>query len=468
MKLWNKRGCIVLAVMVLLVLGGVLVLFAIYKSATGQLRAEHDKGVELIREYWSKEPTRPVLRGEALPGNGGPKLAAILDVIEFEQPKPPGRLLLDAARGSLRADSNTKVDEVFAYGKKFLPEVREALQHEYCRLPFDYVGPENPNNFQLHLRIKNQLVFLEGLLLQNARHLAGQGEYVTALREVTDSIRLGHDLGRGVGMYGFDHRLNPGSWAAEELVAGLLHDYAFPPDALETLLAEVRLLRSTRPAVEFGTVVEEYIGIILLYQTYRGRLTGQAANDLGAATGLSVAVLRNGGLRLQEYHESFEEFRRIAGLKYAQAEAETPKYREMVSRQTDSTFWGAIPDPLETKKVDLGDEMRLACLEAAVVAHLCRARNDGAWPETLAGCGEIPLDPWDNARLRYRPPAQGKPAIIYSVSTNRKDDDGAAEYPFMGNSPDFVFPLGPWPVAEQGKSEDEGGATPLVGEDRQR
>ena len=108
MKNWKKIGCIVLAFLLLLVIGGVLVLVVNYKTAIRELRADHDEGVKLIREYLSDDPARPVLRGEALPGNGGPKLAEILAVIESEQAEQPWALLLRDARGELDADSKAR------------------------------------------------------------------------------------------------------------------------------------------------------------------------------------------------------------------------------------------------------------------------------------------------------------------------------------------------------------------------
>ncbi len=451
MKVYNKRGCISLAILGLFVLGGFVVLYVNYKSVTRQLRAEHVKGVRLIREYWSKEPIRPVLRGVALPGNGGLKLAEILVVIESERPNQPRIPIGFRQWWKLGGDSD---EAAYAYGRKFLPDVREALQHEYCRLPFDYVGPDKPDNSSLRWRIMNQVMFLDGLLLQSARRRASQGDYVAALQDVTDSIRLVYDLGRGTGLNFFHTTQQGGLFAAIEMVAQLLHEHPFPPEALEKFLAEVRVLRSTRPAVDIGSVVAEYGRIISLSQFIEGHLTGQTGHDMVAGTAVSVEVLKKGGLRLKEYHESWEEYRRIVGLEYAEAEAQAPKYLEMSIEQAENFISGS-PDPLGTKESDLRDEMLFACLEAAVLAHLCRARNDGVWPETLAGCGEIPLDPWDGAPLRYRPPANGLPAIIYSVSTDWRDDGGEVESPMNGGekNPDFVFPLGPWPEPEEGDDE---------------
>ena len=105
MRVWNRRGLYILAFLLFFALCGILVIFLTGKSAERQLRADHDKGVKLIREYWSREPARPVLRGEALPGNGGSKLAEMLDVMESEQPKPPWSLLLSSVRGKSNSDS---------------------------------------------------------------------------------------------------------------------------------------------------------------------------------------------------------------------------------------------------------------------------------------------------------------------------------------------------------------------------
>ena len=60
MRIWNKRGCFILASLLSLVLGGVLFIILFGKSTVRELRADHDKGLELIREYWSKKPTRRV------------------------------------------------------------------------------------------------------------------------------------------------------------------------------------------------------------------------------------------------------------------------------------------------------------------------------------------------------------------------------------------------------------------------
>ena len=190
--------------------------------------------------------------------------------------------------------------------------------------------------------------------------------------------------------------------------------------------------------------------VVLLFVNYKS-----VTRQLRAEHDKGVELIREywSALFLEKYHETFEEYRRIVGLEYAQAESETPKYRAMALRQSEAFIGGALPDPLATKEADLFDVTILACLEAAIVAHLCRARTNGAWPETLESCGEIPIDPWDDARLRYNPPAKRKPAIIYSVSTNRQDDGGEAEHPLVGSSSDFVFPLGPWPEPEDGDGE---------------
>ena len=448
MRIWNKRGCFILAFLLSLVLGGVLFIFLTGKSTVRQLRADHDRGLELIREYWSKKPTRPVLRGEALSGNGGRKLAGVLAEIESEYAKPPWSLLFSDARGTLPEESKARLEEVYAHGKRFLPDVRDALLHEYCRLPFDYVESGIGGDYLHSIHIRDRAFFLGGLLLRNARHLADQGEYAAALRDVTDAIRLSHDLGRGTGMNAFHHHLNPGKGAAVELLARLLHEYSVPSEAIEACLVEVSLLRTTRPNDSFGSVVEEYDPMISMFRQYQRQLTGETGHDLAAMMGLSIGVLRIGGLRLELHHESFEEYRRIVRLEYSKAEAEIPDFMELDNRLR----WLGAPHPLRTKEADLNDEMKLACLEAGLLAYLCRSSHEGTWPKTLAGCRELPLDPWGAAFLRYKPPAEAKPAIIYSISMNRRDDQGEAETPFMGKSPDYVFPLGPWPETKQQES----------------
>ena len=442
MRIWRNRGWLALLGFLVLIIIGVLVLVVNHRSAMRALQAEHDEGIKRIGEYLSNEPLRPVLRGEALPGNGGPKLAKVLTVIGSERPKPPWRLLLRDAKGILDPGSKPEVADAYAYGVKFLPSVREAIQHDYCRLCLDYA--EMPWSQYLP-----QASFLIGIFLQEAQDFAGRGQFETAVRDVSDAIRLSHDLGRRTGPFPWP-AMSYGQRAGVELSARLLFEHPFPTEVLEDWVEEVRGLRSTIPLDMQGSVLEEYSPLIQLHRGYWW--PSMQSRNLVAKAEFSILLLYTGGLHLEEYHARFEDFRRIQNLDLSQVEAEIPAYRERAPK-TRQFLLGPV-DPIRAKEINLIYEMELACLEAGLLAHICRSMNDGAWPKTLSECGDIPLDPWDGKPLRYKPPANGKPAFVYSIGKNRKDDGGLADTPFLGRlgkNADYVFPLGPWPKPKQMK-----------------
>ena len=155
-------------------------------------------------------------------------------------------------------------------------------------------------------------------------------------------------------------------------------------------------------------------------------------------------------------NDDFEKYHRVwRGIREAYALPVPEMRRVCVQLEVAAESCGEIRRPQARDLLELGLKFQtlLACLRAAVMVHLYRAEHEGAWPEDLASVGQIPLDPWDGQPLRYKPPEEHRPPVVYSVGANLLDDGGRADGP-MGFQADrgyhdFVLPLGPWPEEDE-------------------
>ena len=445
----------------------VAVLVSRYSSDKKKLLAARDEvlpKLQAIMEEMEKEK-RPVLRGEPIPGSGAEKLDLVLGkTTDVPMPWPEWwkRLFRAMYEGTLDPEqaeiARAHIESIGA----FLPEAREALQHESC-----YLSEDLTRGFDVILvrdsRQRDQvgIRLAVGWLLE-AKELAGAGRRGEALRCLTDTIRLGEELGpRG--------RLPFKRWVREDIQGaaaivglGLLWSYPFETEELDVLLGELSILEESQANLRGTLEVIEFQNVITEANAWEKGRTVLGPRDLGW-----WGQYARGGFDVVEFRKRFDEQRKL--------------YLEPIQKMLQARV-GALSSEEGSALVEIGaigirvDELqalaRLRCLRAAAMVHRHRSAHAGKWPEALRDCGQEPIDPWDGKPLRYKPPEGGRPAYIYSVGPDLMDDGGMAEQPFqsvrtnlrseggIAAQPlrwgpnggrahyDFIFPLGRWPSAE--------------------
>lgn len=439
----SLAGLILLVVLV----GGVCLWY--YHVEMRDLKQRHDNALQRIEKRLREPLVRPVLRGEAKPGNGGPVLARVLGEIRERSPSGWKRdwiLLSQLDDGTLDPGDVEEAHGIYGYARSLLPRVRDALQHESCRLPD--LSYDHDRHLNWILRGLGRALRLQ------ARDRAAAGDLRGALENSADAIRFGHDLASGPPTPLWETSSMVLQREAVEDAATMLASHPFPPDLLEGYLRELSILdESLPPRTAYFDTWGDY-HIVYDYRLVRLNAPNGALKRLANNTVVGGCLIVVGGHQPDAYRSLWREFREIYEKPLPDVRRETPAFLQKVRRSgLLASFAEPWLNPFREKEVELHDRTTLACLRAAVMVHKHLAAHRGSWPHDLSEIGEIPIDPWDGRPLRYRPPSGDRPACIYSVAHDSEDDGGQASEPLRCRSeanPDFVFPLGPWPEAEKG------------------
>lgn len=462
----SPRLAVLAALAVVVAFASCLILAYRYGATDKALSREFDLAIKKREAILTADARRPVLRGKPTPGDGGYLLEkALLDLDR------------QAMQVSIHAyfllyhllEDGGDPEEVDAAKRAFdemrvcLPDVREAIQHESCRIPQD-ADRSFWEQFPVHGWPTIALV--GRLLLLEADLEAGQGDLRGALTRISDTIRYGHDLKRvAPDLTLWLVALNQEAGATRKACT-LLSSSSPTQEELGPFLEELSILDRTRPSFRVLLEWEEGEEIMDLVRWVRGEserycprpLWGEEYMEMvgldymdyfEARRGAQKEYIRLVGVDFEEYHRVWRGIREAHTLS-------VPEMRKMsVQLEAAAEKCGGTRPPRVRGllELDLKSRTLLACIRAAVMVHLYRAGHDGAWPEGLASIGEIPLDPWDGEPLRFRPPDEDRPAVIYSVGANLVDDGGRASGPFgfeaEGGDLDFLLPLGPWPGEDQ-------------------
>ena len=457
----------------------VAVLASRYSSDKKKLLAARDEvlpKLQAIMEAMEKEK-RPVLRGEPIPGSGAEKLDSVLRMISDipmlslverrgvfremsdgtlekigEGPvssRVRWRPLFQAMYGSTLDEARAEIARAHLESMRaFLPEAREALQHESWCLLEDLVGRlyrSTADNFLPRTFSPGRRLAAAWLL--EADELAGAGRRDEALRCLTDALRLGEELGPR-GRLSIKTGIRESIQGAAAIVgSGLLWSHPFETEELDDLLEELSILEESQAGLRGTLEVIEFMQIIEQANAWEEGRTVRGPRGLWwwrqySRSGFDVAEVRK---RYDEQRELYLE--------------PIQKMRQALVGALNSGEGSALVQDTGINAIRIRvDELqalaRLRCLRAAAMVHRYRAVHGGRWPDALRDCGQEPLDPWDGKPLRYKPPGGGRPAYIYSVGTNLVDEGGMAERPFEWGPKggkahyDFIFPLGRWPSAE--------------------
>lgn len=412
------------ALLLLLVLISLLVLLVRGEKEWRKLEQDWQEGLQKFQVFLDEDPRRPVLRGEARPGDGGGELAALLKevggALEMEQ-LSKFRAMVNGSE--IPPDDLSEAKEAEEVLRAQLPRLREAIQHESCRLPVDLTL----NAYVQFPDLSWQTLGLSDALMLEAEELAASGRRREALANVADTIRVGHDLGRKTGMLAFKFT---GAWVEENAIrsAGtILHSHPFTAEELASFAGELAILASTRPTVSDCFAMEEYSFLFNI------------SPPLGIPGKVTFAA--KGGLGLDLYHSRYRRFVEIYEMPITELREAALKFEEQPEDAGLVGCWQ--PSPRGIKESVIGTQTLLACLRAAVMVHILRAEHEGAWP------ADLPLDPWDGRPLRFKAAEGDRPDFIYSVGANLVDDGGVAPGPYQhgveGAATDTIFPLAPWP-----------------------
>ena len=466
--MWKPSRRRVLAALAVFAVASYLIVAHRHRVTSEALSREFDLAVQKREAINAANMRRPVLRGEPTPGGGGHLLEKALRDVErqAEQYDPYGERLVHWLPRLIQDGGDP--EEVDAAKRAFdelrvcLFDVRDALQHESCRLPQD---ADQTYWDQIGWQRREGFLLVGTLLLLEADLQAGQGDLRGALATISDTIRHGHDLRRGapymiLSLTGISIEAR-----AIRQAQTLLSSTSPAQEDLAPFLAELSILDRSRPSFPDCLEGVECEGVIKFVLQVRGqypdivpprsssapfwqRVTSSfrgQPQDLGLMPRWRREYIKLAGFDFEEYHRLWRGFRKASALP-------VPEMRKM-SDGLEMSPQG----PRKLLEMDLKMQTMLACLRAAAMVHLYRAEHEGAWPEDLASVGQIPLDPYDGQPLRYKPPEEDRPPFVYSVGANLLDDGGRAERP-MGfqadrGSHDFVFPLGPWPETQDGDAK---------------
>ncbi|MCZ6690972.1 MAG: hypothetical protein O7H41_15385 [Planctomycetota bacterium] len=426
-----------------------------YSSDKDKLVAARDEVLPTLQAIMAElaEEKRPVLRGEPISGSGAGKLDSVFDKIT-DVPKTSRvrwpRLFREMYDGTLSPEQAEIARAHLESMRAFLPEAREALQHESCYLSEDLTAGLHSILANRSLQRRNRAGFrLAAAWLLEAEELAGAGRRDEALRCLADTIRLGEELGpRGRLSFKWYPRDSIQD-AAAVAGSGLLRTHPFKIDELDAFLDELSILEESQAGLLGTLEVIEFMAIIELADAWeKGR------TRYGPRGRYWWLAYLSGEYDVAEFRQYFNRERELylgPIQKMRQAGVQT-----LNSREGSAFVMYHLGQSVGIREAELEVLARLRCLRAATMVHRYRAAHGGTWPAALGDCGDEPIDPWDGKPLRYKPPDGGRPACIYSVGVNLIDEGGVTEEPFKFKwrqgrrkaHDDFIFPLGRWLAAE--------------------
>ena len=429
-----------------LVILGVLVFLALSGAGFYQMKIlekAHDAAVVEMMALREGTVPRPVLRGEALAGDGGPILDDVLGQYRHERSDDWRLLWTRVEEGVVPEQDTGRLQRLYESARSHLPDVREALQYESCTIRYG----TDASGLGRDLRIAFRIHSLAAALLIEAGEHAGQGKAAEALRNITDAIQLGHDLARRPEWF-FEYRFGIQIQDLSlKAAARLLTEFDLPAEPLEQCLREVQTLEASVPSHLLAMKMHQTGAIIEHYLILRGETTGIQADALKARSSLGRDLVLEGGWKLDEFQRLAQRGRDMTILPRAEYDKEYSKYRADMAGA--AYLYGILPHPPGYRSKMMNSYARMACLRAALLVELYRARNGGAWPESLEGCAEsLPTDPRSGNPARFRPAEGDLPPRVYLDGQNLVDDGGRSIVPFAGGErlrmDDFVVPLGPW------------------------
>ena len=469
----KKLELATLAVLVFLVCFVLMTLVWHRHSQKQELIAAREEVLPKLRVIMEEMATRrrPVLRGEAIPGDGGGELQALLLKLEdqdieggsyyrwkvwaHQEPyaeelqQPKGRAACEAVR-------------------LFLPRMRELIQHESCNPTVD-LTQGNTTGYPMMGTID---LVIQGLI--EAKAHAVSGDRAEALALVADVIRFGQDVYPGDRFLKDFGLLRSLLQLVQKTCSEMLYSHRFAPEELDDFLAELLVLEEDLPDVHGAMGVIEVAEYLLIVRYANAWASGLAPPEEpmwlgGGFPSLGMPddsdwreAFATERFNLAEVRELFAQDRRNYATKPLRDLRR--EYREFLDSETVGPFSPFAPSALWLREAELDILTRLRCLRVAVQVHKYRAEHEGAWPSDLSEIGEVPLDPWDGKPLRYRQAKGGLPPFIYSVGYNLVDDGGSGtnfHLDDMESSLDYIFHLVPWWAADDAATSPD--ASPEVG-----
>ena len=447
-----KKARIIMAGMVVLLLLLVAGLIGHqYISHRRKMLEARDEVLPILRaraESMHIETRRP-LRGEGLPGSGAAKLLAVLEEIRNLQDPlgiPDLKTLREEFAPPNIPEDGTEARKTYEALREFLPGVREALQHESCRLEI-YV--EEGIHVMQGSAEWNRLVSIQAVgfaLLIEAMEMCERGERSRALEAIADTFRLAQDVGGSGPTILRLMVMNRVRKAAVPTAAHLLAAYPFTQVELRAFGEELDTLLQTEPSYLRALELEEMLIIVSMAEEFEG---GRSVHmQTGRDWWLAFA---RGGLDVVRYREVWRKMRDVYAKPVVQMRTADDQLRKDLAGEAelldDVTF-----DLSSIRDMELEAVAGLRCLRAAVQMHLWAAENGGEFPPEASAPGELPMDPWGAGPLRYRPASGGKPPAVYSVGRDLQDDRGLAPGSFYrgdrSKGTDYVFPLAKEPQGD--------------------
>ena len=204
---------------------------------------------------------RPVLRGEAIPGDGGGELQALILELEnqYSQDGPYKRWSVWRLQGRYAEElQQPKGRAACDFVRPFLRRARESIQHESCNPTVDLTQGSITGH---PLRVAFDLVSL-GLI--EAKAHATSGDRGEALALVADVIRLGQDLCPGDRFQRDVNSLKYFLQAVEKTGSEMLYSHGFTPEELDVFLAELLVLEKGLPELQCRAGVIEVVEYLLI------------------------------------------------------------------------------------------------------------------------------------------------------------------------------------------------------------